>query len=575
MVEEAAEEEQAEGFKMKNVIILIFGLFFAFSGVSIAQDVIPLERVGLDTYCFDFTKTVPVKVVDEVNTEGAGLKKAFNIDFVIAVIPSLLGRAVEEYAADLFSKWQIGKDTEGKKGILILIAREEQRIKIEIGYDLEEVYTDMYVGQVEREMLAQFLEQADWERGFLSTIENFVERTYRMYKKGVDVRQINSGAKEEYYSGGAGAKTVFDFGAALNKSLPQTPKELREYFGAQPSPQLAFERYMEFNARDMSDYTVDLFSDLSKEFFGHWRTSSGQRRSEAEESSSKSYITKIKGRYAVLMAPFETNINDFITQCPYFFVKNEKGWQVDINTMARSLIMGGPSWHFLSTTHPYMFAFNNYLIMTNRYYPLDGQKAFLGLTYSLWDKGKGGFKVIPEWDSPAKKAGVEDDDILVSIDGLEIKEQYQDWGMMKSHKPGDVVDMVMLRGGEKKIIKVKLVEPKSWISEFPYIKKEGDPWTGFYFAYSEPYERDIEDVQLSVIDVVKDSPAEKAGFKPGDLIYYVPGSQDKHVGFSDYKNLLSKVKPRDKVKLKLLRNLKERLELTLEIGSYSLSKEGF
>lgn len=72
-----------------------------------------------------------------------------------------------------------------------------------------------------------------------------------------------------------------------------------------------------------------------------------------------------------------------------------------------------------------------------------------------------------------------------------------------------------------------------------------------YFGYSQPYERDIEDVQLSVLYVVENSPAEKAGFKAGDLIYYVSGSRNQHVGFYDYKELLKWVKPEDKVKLKV------------------------
>lgn len=123
-------------------------------------------------------------------------------------------------------------------------------------------------------------------------------------------------------------------------------------------------------------------------------------------------------------------------------------------------------------------------------------------------------------------------------------------------------------------IQAILEEPKSYLDRFPYMRKDGEIWTGFYFGYSEPYERDIEDVQLSVLGVVKDSPAEKAGFKEGDLIYYVPGARDRHVGFYDYKEMLMRVKPRDKVKLKVLRNLKDRLELTLEIGTYSMGNEG-
>lgn len=563
---------------MKKIIVslILVAVLFIDTRTSCFSKTIDIltKRTQKDKYCFDFTQVVPLKVVDEINKQGEGLKRYFDIDFVIVVIPSLEGNTISQYAADLFSKWNIGKDTQGKKGILIIIAMKEQQIKIEVGYDLEEVYTDMYVGQVEREMLKEFLEQADWERGFLATIENFAERAYRMYKKGVNVREIVSEGAEEYYSGGAGAKTVFNFGAALSKALPKTEGELREYFGAQPTPELAFQRYMEFNARNMNDYTVELFSEDSKVFFSHWRTSSGQRRAEAEANSGKAYIVKRKGRFAVLMVPPETGINEFICQCPYFFIHSEKGWQIDINAMARSLTMGGPTWHFLSAEHPYMFAFKDYLIKMNRYYPLSGQRAFLGLDYSLWDSSTEGFRIIPEWDSPAKKAGIEEGDILVSIDGKKITQAYQDWEMVKKYNPGDILDVVVIRGARKINFKIVLQEAKSYLDEFPYVRKEGDPWTGFYFAYSLPYERDIEDVQLSVLYVVENSPADKAGFKAGDLIYYVPGSRDRHVGFYDYKEMLKRLKPQDKVKLKVLRNLKDRIELTLEIGSYSLRKEG-
>lgn len=175
--------------KRKIIVILVF-LCIGFSismpefclcakEITVIQT-IPQKRPADDQFCFDFARVVPVKITDEINKQGEGLRKAFDIDFVVVIIPKLNIDTIAEYTTALFSKWQIGKDTQGKKGILILIAMKEQQIKIEIGYDLEEVYTDIYAGQVEREMLSQFLEQADWERGFLSTIENFVERTYRM-----------------------------------------------------------------------------------------------------------------------------------------------------------------------------------------------------------------------------------------------------------------------------------------------------------------------------------------------------------------------------------------------------------
>jgi len=161
--------------------VLIAAVFIIVNPFSFSMDEpVPKKRPEPDKYCFDFVGVLPQELIREINTQGNGLKRAYDIDFVVAIVPSLGKKDIVEYTADLFSMWKIGKSTQGSKGILILIAMKEQQIKIEVGYDLEEIYTDSYVGQVEREMLKEFLEQADWERGFLATIENFAGRAYRM-----------------------------------------------------------------------------------------------------------------------------------------------------------------------------------------------------------------------------------------------------------------------------------------------------------------------------------------------------------------------------------------------------------
>jgi hypothetical protein len=161
------------------------------------------------------------------------------------------------------------RNTKGKKGILILIAQKEQQIKIEVGYDLEAIYPDLYIGQVEREFLKEFLEQGDWDRGLLSTLENFLERLYRKELVG-EVRAAASPAYDhKYYSQGAGGRTDFTFGGALDKQPPQSSPERRKYFCAQPSPQKAFERYMELLALNIADKTLDIYSHHSKIFFSN------------------------------------------------------------------------------------------------------------------------------------------------------------------------------------------------------------------------------------------------------------------------------------------------------------------
>ncbi len=174
------------------------------------------KRPDSHRYCFDYTGIIPDDVVELMEIHSREYKKYLDIDLVTVVIPSLLGKDLNETAVNMFSQWEIGKETQGKKGVLILIALKEQQIKIEVGYDLEAIYTDQYIGQIEREMLIEFLEQADWERGFLATIEMFGERAYHREKKGEDVRDIAGGEADlGFYSEGAGVKGTFDFGLSL------------------------------------------------------------------------------------------------------------------------------------------------------------------------------------------------------------------------------------------------------------------------------------------------------------------------------------------------------------------------
>src|SRR5262249_43502860 len=63
-------------------------------------------------------------------------------------------------------------------------------------------------------------------------------------------------------------------------------------------------------------------------------------------------------------------------------------------------------------------------------------------------------------DSPAGIAGLKAGDILVSFDGVEIRNLYDFTYALPAHKAGDEVSVQVLRGSEKISAKVKLTERK-------------------------------------------------------------------------------------------------------------------
>jgi uncharacterized protein len=75
---------------------------------------------------------------------------------VVATVASLNGLSIDESARELFNAWGIGS-SETNRGLLVLIAPNERKARIEVGCGLETVVTDRSAQQIMDEvMLPQF-----------------------------------------------------------------------------------------------------------------------------------------------------------------------------------------------------------------------------------------------------------------------------------------------------------------------------------------------------------------------------------------------------------------------------------
>jgi len=82
----------------------------------------------------------------------------------VVTIPSLEGMTIEEYTVKLFEQakpGQKGKDN----GVLLLISKEDRKVRIEVGYGLEGVINDARAGDIIRNDITPAFKEGDYAGG--------------------------------------------------------------------------------------------------------------------------------------------------------------------------------------------------------------------------------------------------------------------------------------------------------------------------------------------------------------------------------------------------------------------------
>jgi uncharacterized protein len=145
------------------------------------------------------------RLEDKLNSH----QKRTGNQLVFVTLPSLNGYSIEEMAVQVFRSWGIG-DKEMNNGLLVLIARKEQQIKIETGYGLEGQLTDLASGTIIRNILEPGLAEYDFQlpparkdKGYLPaverTIDTLISLTGEVSKKAIQnsaVQKSNNTSKK-------------------------------------------------------------------------------------------------------------------------------------------------------------------------------------------------------------------------------------------------------------------------------------------------------------------------------------------------------------------------------------------
>ncbi len=141
----ATDAVGAEGSRQVRIILgaLVIGLVLA--ATPAAQE-FPAPKGKVNDFA-NLLKPEDRATLEEVVAE---VERDTTAEIAVVTVATLGGKPVEEYANRLFSEWGIGKKGRDN-GVLILIARDDREMRIEVGYGLEGVLPDGLAGAITRE----------------------------------------------------------------------------------------------------------------------------------------------------------------------------------------------------------------------------------------------------------------------------------------------------------------------------------------------------------------------------------------------------------------------------------------
>lgn len=123
-----------------------------------------------DGYVTDFAEILSPETETLLESELLQFTASTTIEVAVVTVNSLDGDDVAAYANELFREWGIGKK-ETDNGLLLLVAPNERRMRIEVGYGLEGMVPDVTAGQIIDELITPAFKLGDYDRGVLSGVE--------------------------------------------------------------------------------------------------------------------------------------------------------------------------------------------------------------------------------------------------------------------------------------------------------------------------------------------------------------------------------------------------------------------
>lgn len=138
------------------------------------------EFPALDKYANDFTSTLSNSELYTLNSALKSFEDSTSNQVVFLMISSLNGYPLESYTYEVASKNKIGSK-KNNNGVLFFVAKDDRKMRIEVGYGLEGALPDALANSILRNEVKPYFKRGDYYAGVASGLNAIMKATIGEY----------------------------------------------------------------------------------------------------------------------------------------------------------------------------------------------------------------------------------------------------------------------------------------------------------------------------------------------------------------------------------------------------------
>lgn len=159
--------------KPNSIIFIIFSCILTFTVNTYSQFQVPLIRGPVN----DFAQVIPKKTKASLDNLLRELKKLQKSEIAVLTVKSLSGETIEQASIKVTDQWKLGTENDDN-GILLIIAMQERRMRIEVGQGFEGNLTDSEAARIIHNTMIPLMKAGDPKSAVIAGLYKIIEQAY-------------------------------------------------------------------------------------------------------------------------------------------------------------------------------------------------------------------------------------------------------------------------------------------------------------------------------------------------------------------------------------------------------------